>query len=212
MDYESFGEHQWADTGIFDFLRNLPTELLRHPNTTFRTATETVQALSAIGDYDVPDILTWADTDRDLTAWVGNDIQRDAIAATFRMEEDVLATDNLELIETWRKLTTSDHFYFMCTKWSEDGDVHAYFSPYESPYEAYINFMNALTDLRHRVDAAKAEAQAARARVEAFAPQPKGRAATSARRRRVSPGRQADASVPSPLSFWAKLRDRLFPR
>jgi len=151
MDYESFGEHQWEDTGIFDFLRHLPEMVLRHPDSGFKTATETVQAYDTAGEYDVPDVLTWADTDRDLTAWTGNDIQQDAIAATYRMERDVMRTKNRHLIETWRKLQTSDHFYYMCTKWSNDGDVHAYFSPYKSPYDAYVNFMNALSDLQLRV-------------------------------------------------------------
>jgi alpha-amylase len=151
MDYESFGEHQWEDTGIFDFLRILPEMVLRHPDTGFKTATETVEAYEATGEYDVPDILTWADTDRDLTAWIGNDIQRDAIEATYKMEEMVMKTRKRDIIENWRKLQTSDHFYYMCTKWSNDGDVHAYFSPYQSPYEAYIAFMNALGDLQLRV-------------------------------------------------------------
>lgn len=157
MDYESFGEHQWEDTGIFEFLRALPEMVMRHPDTGFKTASETVEAYDVTGEYDVPDVLTWADTDRDLTAWTGNDIQRDAIAAIYRMEEDVMKTKRPDLIETWRKLQTSDHFYYMCTKWSNDGDVHAYFSPYQSPYDAYIAFMNALSDLQLRVSQAVAE-------------------------------------------------------
>jgi alpha-amylase len=156
MDYESFGEHQWEDTGIFEFLRHLPETVMRHPDTSFKTATETVETYDPIGEYDVPDVLTWADTDRDLTAWVGNDIQQDAIAATYRLETDVMRTEKPELIETWRKLQTSDHFYYMCTKWAADGDVHAYFSPYQSPYDAYIAFMNALSDLQLRVQHAVA--------------------------------------------------------
>jgi alpha-amylase len=130
MDYETFGEHQWESTGIFDFLRVLPETLMRHPDTTF---------------------LTPSDTDRDLTAWTGNDIQRDALQKIYQIEEDVLRTGDAYLIEQWRKLQTSDHFYYMCTKWSQDGDVHAYFSPYQSPYDAYIAFMNALSDLTLRV-------------------------------------------------------------
>jgi alpha-amylase len=157
MDYESFGEHQWEETGIFEFLKVLPEMVMRHPDTSFKTATETVEAYDAAGVYDVPDILTWADTDRDLTAWIGNDIQRDAIAATYKMEEAVMKTRKRDIIENWRKLQTSDHFYYMCTKWSEDGDVHAYFSPYQSPYDAYIAFMNALSDLQLRVSYAVAE-------------------------------------------------------
>jgi|AntRauTorckE6833_2_1112554.scaffolds.fasta_scaffold00900_12 alpha-amylase len=157
MDYESFGEHQWEETGIFEFLKVLPEMVMRHPDTSFKTATETVESYDAAGEYDVPDILTWADTDRDLTAWIGNEIQRDAIAATYRMEEAVMKTRKRDIIENWRKLQTSDHFYYMCTKWSDDGDVHAYFSPYQSPYDAYIAFMNALSDLQLRVSYAVAQ-------------------------------------------------------
>lgn len=151
MDYETFGEHQWEDTGIFDFLRAMPEMIKRHPDTSFKTPSETIMAYDPIGEYDVPDVLTWADTDRDLTAWTGNDIQRDALYKIYALEDAVLATGDAHLIEQWRKLQTSDHFYYMCTKWSADGDVHAYFSPYRSPYDAYIAFMNALSDLELRV-------------------------------------------------------------
>lgn len=151
MDYETFGEHQWEDTGIFDFLRHLPTALLSRNDTTFKLPSETIRDYNSVGMLDVPHVLTWADTDRDLTAWVGNDIQKGAIAAIYALENDVLATKDKTLINTWRKLQTSDHFYYMCTKWFGDGDVHAYFSPYESPYDAYIAFMNALSDLELRI-------------------------------------------------------------
>lgn len=111
MDFETFGEHQWEDTGIFNFLRSLPSKILSHGETTFRTPSETIAAYNAVGEIDVPHVLTWADTDRDLTAWVGNDIQRDAISAIYAMEADILRTGDATLIETWRKLQTSDHFY-----------------------------------------------------------------------------------------------------
>lgn len=161
MDYETFGEHQWADTGIFDFWNALPEKLLAHPDTSFKTPSETIESYEAVGELDVPDILTWADTDRDLTAWIGNDIQQDAISATYALESDILATEDQTLTETWRKLQTSDHFYYMCTKYFSDGDVHAYFSPYESPYDAYIAFMNALSDLQLRVRSVLAAPDAA---------------------------------------------------
>jgi alpha-amylase len=151
MDFETFGEHQWEDTGIFNFLSALPGALLQRGDTSFKTPTETILAYPSVGTIDVPHILTWADTDRDLTAWTGNDIQKDALNTIYRMEMDVLQTKRADLIETWRKLQTSDHFYYMCTKWFNDGDVHAYFSPYESPYDAYIAFMNAISDLQLRV-------------------------------------------------------------
>ncbi len=151
MDYETFGEHQWEDTGIFNFLRAVPHFITAHPDTSFKTASETVESYDSVGELDVPEILTWADTDRDLTAWTGNDIQRDAIHAIYHIESEVIKTKDKELIETWRRLQTSDHFYYMCTKWWADGDVHAYFSPYKSPYDAYIAFMNALSDLQLRI-------------------------------------------------------------
>jgi alpha-amylase len=151
MDYETFGEHQWEDTGIFNFMKVFPEMIMRHPDTSFKTPSETVQSYDAVGEIDVPHIMTWADTDRDLTAWTGNDIQKDAIRAVYALESDVLFLEDSEIIEIWRKLQTSDHFYYMCTKWSSDGDVHAYFSPYQSPYDAYVAFMNALSDLQLRV-------------------------------------------------------------
>lgn len=152
MDYETFGEHQWENTGIFEFLKELPKRLLSNPDITFRTTTETAEEIRPVGIIDVPNITTWADTERDLTAWTGNDIQKAAIKAVYDLEERVKKTKNPELLEDWRKLQTSDHFYYMCTKWSEDGDVHAYFSPYESPYDAYIAFMNTIHDVKLRLD------------------------------------------------------------
>ncbi len=159
MDFETFGEHQWEDTGIFDFLRAFPGELMRRGDTSFKTPTETIEAYPSVGEIDVPHILTWADTDRDLTAWVGNDIQKDAIRTIYDMESRVMETRDLALLETWRRLQTSDHFYYMCTKYFQDGDVHAYFSPYESPYDAYIAFMNAVSDLQLRVTEALRRAE-----------------------------------------------------
>lgn len=152
MDYETFGEHQWEDTGIFNFLEMLPEELAKNPGMTFKTPSEVASSYDARGEIDIPHITTWADTDRDLTAWVGNPMQKAAIEAVYGMEDDVLRRNDHKLLEDWRKLQTSDHFYYMCTKWSADGDVHAYFSPYESPYDAYISYMNALSDLRLRLE------------------------------------------------------------
>jgi alpha-amylase len=160
MDFETFGEHQWADTGIFEFMHALPGKLLAHPDTTFKTPSETILEYDAVGAFDAPHVLTWADTDRDLTAWTGNEMQQDAIALTYSLEDRILATKDPTLIETWRRLQTSDHFYYMCTKWFNDGDVHAYFSPYESPYDAYIAFMNAMSDLQLRVQYAEQQQQA----------------------------------------------------
>jgi len=147
MDYETFGEHQWAETGIFDFLEHLPEAVLAHPDWSFKTPTETVRSYPAVAPLSFPRTVSWADAERDLTAWRGNDMQTRALDRIFALGERIKRRNNPALLALWRKLTTSDHFYYMCTKWFSDGDVHAYFSPYESPYEAFINYMNALTDL-----------------------------------------------------------------
>ena len=151
MDYETFGEHQWEDTGIFHFLEQLPQEIAKNPEMTFKTPSEVIASYDSKDEVDIPQVLTWADTDRDLTAWTGNAMQKAAIENIYALEDGVHRVNDAKLMEDWRKLQTSDHFYYMCTKWSNDGDVHAYFSPYESPYEAYIAYMNALSDLRLRV-------------------------------------------------------------
>ncbi|MEK7552596.1 MAG: glycoside hydrolase family 57 protein, partial [Patescibacteria group bacterium] len=152
MDYETFGEHQWAETGIFDFLNHLPAEILKHPDNDFVTVEEAAERYPAMDEVDAPEVVTWADTERDLSAWTGNELQTAALEAVYELEPLVLATKNETTIESWRRLQTSDHFYYMCTKWFADGDVHAYFNPYPSPYEAFISYMNAVNDLRSRVD------------------------------------------------------------
>lgn len=151
MDYETFGEHQWEDSGIFKFLEHLPEAWLSEAEHTFMTITEASESFEAVDQLDVPQTTTWADTERDLTAWTGNKMQQGAIEAIYSLEEHILKSADEVLMEDWRKLQTSDHFYYMCTKWWNDGDVHAYFSPYESPYMAYMNFMNVYHDLRFRL-------------------------------------------------------------
>ena len=153
MDYETFGEHQWGETGIFDFLEHLPKEWLRNKHHTFMTVTEAAEAFEPKDEIDMPYTVTWADTERDLSAWLGNSMQTNAIEALYGLEDSILGTGDLGLIEDWRRLTTSDHFYYMCTKYFNDGDVHAYFSPYDTPYEAYMNFMNTYHDLKFRLAA-----------------------------------------------------------
>ncbi len=151
MDYETFGEHQWSESGIFDFLKQLPNEWLKSEGHTFMTVSEAAEQIDAVGEVDVPQTITWADTERDLSAWLGNAMQQEAITALYELQDQIIGSNDWALIEDWRRLQTSDHFYYMCTKWFNDGDIHAYFSPYESPYEAYINFMNAYHDLRSRL-------------------------------------------------------------
>ena len=157
LDYETFGEHQWTETGIFDFVKNLPNEILKHPDNEFLTPSQAVDKYQVRDEVDIPHYLSWADVDRDLSAWIGNQMQQNALHQIFQIENDVKNTKDIKLLEKWRKLTTSDHFYYMCTKWFNDGDVHKYFSPYDSPYTAYFNFMNAMKDLKSRVYAQKIE-------------------------------------------------------
>lgn len=151
MDFETFGEHQWKDTGIFNFLRALPGEILKHPDNRFVTPSEAVSAYEVWDEIDFPDFVSWADVERDLSAWLSNPLQHDAINKLYALEAAVHQTADPTVLEDWRRLQTSDHFYYMCTKWFADGDVHKYFNPYESPYEAFISFMNALNDLKLRV-------------------------------------------------------------
>jgi alpha-amylase len=151
MDFETFGEHQWEDTGIFGFLEHLPHEWLKDQHRTFMTVTEAARTFEVSDELDMPHTITWADTERDLSAWLGNTMQTGSIDFVYSMVDEILASKDESLIDDWRKLQTSDHFYYMCTKWWNDGDVHAYFSPYSSPYEAYINYVNALHDVRGRL-------------------------------------------------------------
>ncbi|MCI0566351.1 glycoside hydrolase family 57 protein [bacterium] len=153
MDYETFGEHQWEDTGIFNFLRALPGEILKHPDNDFVLPSEAVDRYDSFGELDYPHFVSWADVERDLSAWRSNPMQHDALRAVYELEEPVIAANDSRLLEDWRRLTTSDHFYYMCTKWWSDGDVHAYFNPYESPYDAFISYMNVLKDMGLRLKA-----------------------------------------------------------
>lgn len=166
MDYETLGEHQWAETGIFEFLEALPAAIFANNpgHNDFLTPSEALERFDPVGDYDVPQFISWADTERDLTAWRGNAMQANALEEVYRLERPIkqrLAAaerggDEAELLsarrllDDWRRLTTSDHFYYMCTKYFADGDVHKYFNPYDSPYDSYINVMNVLDNLRTR--------------------------------------------------------------
>jgi alpha-amylase len=152
MDYETFGEHQWAETGIFDFLRALPGEVLKNSGNDFKTPGQCAREIAATDTYDVPHMTSWADTERDLSAWLGNAMQSNALHELYKLEATVKATKDPSILADWRRLTTSDHFYYMCTKYFADGDVHKYFNPYESPYDSYINFMNVMDNLRARAE------------------------------------------------------------
>ncbi len=152
MDYETFGEHQWEDKGIFEFLKYLPEEILKNKDNEFLTPSEVIKKYQIKGgEIDMHNMVSWADLERDLSAWLGNKMQQGSIKGLYEIGEKIKKTKNKKLIEKWRKLQTSDHFYYMCTKWFNDGDVHKYFNPHESPYDAYIAFMNILTDITIRI-------------------------------------------------------------
>lgn len=159
IDFETFGEHQWEDSGIYKFLKQLPKELLKR-GITFKTLSETTKAYKTHGEIDIHEMISWADESRDLSAWTGNNVQDAALKAIYELEAKIMEVtkgkNNREekdiLLETWRRLQTSDHFYYMCTKYWADGDVHKYFSPYESPYYAYINYMNCFNDFVVRLE------------------------------------------------------------
>jgi alpha-amylase len=152
MDYETFGEHQWAESGIFDFMHHFPAEVLKRPHLGFATPKETF----ALSNYQqeslsFPDPVSWADEQRDLSAWLENDMQRNAIESFYEILNRVKEKGDGKLLEIARKMSTSDHFYYMCTKYFQDGDVHKYFSPYDSPDQSYIYYINALADLEERL-------------------------------------------------------------
>lgn len=184
MDFETFGEHQWADTGIFSFFETFVHHFVRSEWNRFVLPSEAIATspwqvvvpssqpmaeLLPTGEnaaiqpptllarapddrrYDVPFPISWADVDRDLSAWLENAFQQDCLAQVYSLEQGVRSTHNPELLNDWRRLQTSDHFYYMCTKWSADGDVHAYFSPYRDPFEAYRRYSVVLADFKHRL-------------------------------------------------------------
>jgi len=153
MDYETFGEHQHRNTGIFDFLENLPVEVLKKKNISFATPSEVAEKFQPVSAINVPYPISWADEERDLTAWLGNEMQQEAFNKLYSLLPKIKQIKDKKLLTDWNYLQCSDHFYYMCTKFFSDGDVHAYFNPYETPYEAFINYMNILSDFTVRVNA-----------------------------------------------------------
>ncbi len=152
MDYETFGEHQWADSGIFEFLRNLPRTILADTNYHFHTPGELLKLLQPVSAIHVGHAISWADEEKDTTAWLGNEMQIEAVDKLYGLEDKVKTIQQDDIRRDWNYLQCSDHFYYMCTKWFSDGEVHKYFNPYSSPYEAFINYMNILSDFMIRVN------------------------------------------------------------
>lgn len=152
LDYETFGEHQWQDTGIFKFLEYLPKAVNKNKSITFFMPGEAILNLPSTGPISVPVPLSWADQERDISAWLGNDMQFEAFTFLISLKEKVEQSKSRVFNKTWLYLQTSDHFYYMSTKTMEDGSVHAYFSPYDSPHDAFTNYMNALTSFERQLN------------------------------------------------------------
>ena len=156
MDYETFGEHQSVESGIFDFMKELPKTALGTKELAFVTPSEAAKKLDAVSELEVPAPISWADEERDVTAWLGNELQQDAFNKLYDLVEKLSIIDDPVLWGDFAHLQESDHFYYMCTKYFSDGDVHKYFNPYDTPYEAFINYMNVLSDFIIRVNEAYA--------------------------------------------------------
>lgn len=157
MDYETYGEHQEASTGIFEFVKALPSAVLNSGNLEFATVSEASKKYQPVSVLHCPHVMSWADEERDVTAWLGNELQNEAFAKLYAMRESVKALKSPDIEYVWSFLQTSDHFYYMATKWLSDGDVHSYFNHYDSAYEAFINYMNVLSDFAIEVEKLTAE-------------------------------------------------------
>lgn len=152
MDYETFGEHQKASSGIFDFMKYLPELIIKDGTFEFATPSECSEKYEAVADLDVPEPISWADEERDTTAWLGNELQQEAFNKIYGLIEKLSLVNDSQLWNDFGHLQESDHLYYMCTKFFSDGEVHKYFNPYDTPYEAFINYMNVLSDFTLRVN------------------------------------------------------------
>ena len=165
MDYETFGEHQGAETGIFDFMKALP-KIALGAGVEFATVSEAAKKYQPVSVLHCPHVMSWADEERDITAWLGNELQNEAFSKLYAMKEKIAKLKSADFDYVWNFLQTSDHFYYMATKWLSDGDVHSYFNPYDSAYDAFINYMNVLSDFQIEVEKALEAKAAARKRTK----------------------------------------------
>ena len=198
MDYETFGEHQKAQSGIFDFMRYLPDVVLNDGEFEFVTPSQAAKKHQSVGVLDVPDPISWADEERDVTAWLGNELQNDAFGKLYGLGEKLSLVNDETLWSDYGHLQESDHFYYMCTKFFSDGAVHKYFNPYDTPYEAFINYMNVLSDFILRVDDAISVSDA---KFAARKDEPKAKSKTKAA---AKPAAEAKASVKRASSAKSK--------
>ncbi len=151
MDYETFGEHHWADTGIFSFLSALFEEVPKYSHLSYSTPSAIARDIAPVGEVDAPSVISWADAERDTSAWLGNEMQRSLFGELTALENPIKALNDPDLLRAWRHLQNSDHLYYCCTKSLSDQDVHNYFSPYDSPFDSYINYRNIVEDLKEQV-------------------------------------------------------------
>ena len=201
MDYETFGEHQKAASGIFDFMRALPQIVLNDGEFEFVTPTQAAKKHNPVGELDAFDPISWADEERDVTAWLGNELQNDAFNKLYDQTEKLALLNDEALWSDFGHLQESDHFYYMCTKFFSDGAVHKYFNPYDTPYEAFINYMNVLSDFILRVDDAISVSDVifAPAKV-AKAPAKKATAAKKAPAKKAAPKAKAEPKAKKPAA------------
>ncbi|HEX8040140.1 MAG TPA: glycoside hydrolase family 57 protein [Chryseosolibacter sp.] len=155
MDYETFGEHHKANTGIFAFLEELLTSLSQSGRFRMALPSQATALPYEPLPLSCPSYVSWGDLERDLSAWLGNDMQKDAFNSIMKLESEIKHLNNSRLLKYWRYLQTSDHFYYMSVKTDSDGSVHSYFSPFPSSYEAFINYMNVVTHLTLKVNEEK---------------------------------------------------------
>ncbi|MEI7662678.1 MAG: glycoside hydrolase family 57 protein [Bacteroidota bacterium] len=219
LDYETIGEHQWKETGIFDFFKYLPGTLFSKSNYKFSTPEDLYNELQPVAALSVTHPISWADEERDLTAWLGNELQDEAFAKLYSYEPKVKSCKDAGIQKDWLYLQTSNHFYYMCTKWFSAGEVHKYFNPYGSPYEAFINYMNVLSDFMIRVDEyVTAEAETGETEPHTAAPEKKARAAKKPAAPKApaakTPGKAADTkakAVKKAASTVAEIKPKAKP-
>ncbi|HUW92566.1 MAG TPA: hypothetical protein VMV74_05345, partial [Bacteroidales bacterium] len=149
----TFGEHHKKETGILDFLKHLPDAIIKKTPFSFMTVSEVADSYQPVSVLHVPSPISWADEERDLTAWMGNELQTAAISKLFSLSDRVMRCGSDQMMRDWKYLESSDHFYYMSTKFFSDGAVHAYFNPYENPYQAFMNYMNVLSDFELKLNA-----------------------------------------------------------
>lgn len=152
MDYETCGEHQKRETGIFEFMEQFITQAVKHPELQLRTSSQIAAKYEPVAVLHVPHPISWADEERDITAWLGNELQDEAFGKLYTLEDMIYRLNDPDMTRVWHALQSSDHFYYMCTKWFSDGDVHNYFNPYDSPYDAFMNYMNVFSDFKREVE------------------------------------------------------------